>query len=329
LALIDEFAAQSGQPLPLKALICARLSNVLQAWNEMEKALYYAQEAVRLCELWGQADISVIAYGRLSGALASSGDLEGALEMQHKARRVASDVSPWYGALQEGWEALLRLAQGDLAAARRWVDQSGLSPDDAFERDGEGQYLSLARILIAQGKLDQAWRLLARLRETAEQAGMIPWVISVLIQQALILDQQGKPDEALATLERALTLAEPEGFIRIFISLDSPLAALLRKAVTKGIATNYARRLLRELDKELKPMPLTVQPPSSSLIEPLSERELEVLRLLNSRLSSPEIAQALVISKNTVRTHIAHIYDKLGVHSRADALERARELDLL
>jgi len=305
------------------------LSSMTQEWNDLDVALHYAREAVRLCELWGQADISVIAYGSLCSVLAARGDLDGALAMQEKAKQVAGEISPWYGALQAGREALLRLAQGDRSAADRWVEESGLHYDDAFELDGEGQYDILARILVAQGKLDRAWSLLGRLQVTAEAAGATRHVIRALILQALGLQAQGQLDRAVATLERAVILAEPEGFVRTFTGAGPPIAALLRKVARRGVATSYVSRLLAELESEATTIPSTAEPSPVTWIEPLSERELEVLRLLRTPLSQREIADRLTVSVNTVRTHARHIYEKLDVHSRLEAVERAEELGLL
>jgi LuxR family maltose regulon positive regulatory protein len=329
LAFADAFAARFGQQLPLKALIYARLSSVAQEWNDLEKALHYAREAVRLCELWGQADISVIAYGSLSNVLAARRDLDEALDMHQVAKQVAGEVSPWYGALQVGWGAALRWAQGDRSAADRWAEESGLRFDDAFELDGEGQYYILARILVAQGKLEQAWSLLARLRATAEAAGATRHVIHALILQAFILQDRGELDCAVATLERATILAEPEGFVRTFTGAGPQIAGLLRKVAARGVAAGYVSRLLAEMESKDQGTPPTAKPSPVSLIEPLSERELEVLQLLRTPLSQREIAGRLTVSVNTVRTHAKHIYAKLDVHSRLEAVERAEELGLL
>ena len=125
-------------------------------------------------------------------------------------------------------------------------------------------------------------------------------------------------------MERALTLAEPEGYIRIFVDEGPPIAALLREAAKNGIVPNYISQLLRAFGKAEGRTPAT-----QLLIEPLSERELEVLRLLGTELNGPEIASQLTVSLNTMRTHTKSIYNKLGVNSRQAAVRRAEELDLL
>jgi LuxR family maltose regulon positive regulatory protein len=141
----------------------------------------------------------------------------------------------------------------------------------------------------------------------------------------LALQVQGNLDQALSTLERALSLAEPEGYVRTFVDEGQPMAKLLRHALSQGIAPNYVARLLAAFGEEIR----LTSPAMESLVEPLSEREMEVLRLIVAGLSNPEIAEELVIAISTVKSHVNHIYGKLGVKSRTQAVARARELDLL
>jgi len=136
-------------------------------------------------------------------------------------------------------------------------------------------------------------------------------------------------DQALTALDRALSLAEPQGYVRMFIDEGSPMGKLLRQAVARGIALDYVSKLLAALESETKNKRRATTSATPSLIEPLSERELEVLRLLITHLSSTELAEELFISRNTVRSHIKNIYGKLNVHSRKDAIQRAQELGLL
>ena len=187
LKLADEFARRSGQRLPVTGLAYARLSSVLREWNELEAAMHCAREAVQLCEQWGQADISIIGYSCLARALRAIGDADGALDAIQKAKQIATEVSPWYGVFVRAWEARLRLAQGDTAAAIRWAQESGLSIDAEPRLDVESEYRTLARVLIAQGKehrrpllMSEALGLLARLLTAAEEAGATHQAIEVL-----------------------------------------------------------------------------------------------------------------------------------------------------
>jgi LuxR family maltose regulon positive regulatory protein len=144
------------------------------------------------------------------------------------------------------------------------------------------------------------------------------------VLQALAHQMRGDVPAALAPLVRALTLAEPEGYVRLFVDEGPPMAVLLEAAAKHGMATSSARRLLTAFGKAEDSTPV-----KQDLIEPLSERELDVLRLLGSDLDGPDIARELTVSLNTLRTHTKNVYGKLGVNTRRAAVRRAQELDLL
>jgi LuxR family maltose regulon positive regulatory protein len=202
----------------------------------------------------------------------------------------------------------------------------------------ETEYIVLARILMAQGRLDETTRLLQRLLKAAEAGGRISRVIEILMLQALSFQAQRDTDQAINTLERALTLAEPGGYIRIFVDEGLSMAKILQQAAARGIAVDYLRKLLAaflaggqrgreagEKEGTLAPLP----PRSPALIEPLSERELEVLQLIAAGLTNQEIGSRLFLSLNTVKVHTRNIYGKLGAHSRTQAVARARTLGVL
>jgi LuxR family maltose regulon positive regulatory protein len=149
-------------------------------------------------------------------------------------------------------------------------------------------------------------------------------MIEILVLEALALQAQGDTADALGALERALTAAEPDGHVRVFMEEGQPMASLIEGAARRGIAPGYTAELLAAGAASGHPSPRR-----QGLVEPLSERELDVLRLLGSDLSGPEIANELMVSLNTLRTHTKNIYMKLGVNNRRAALSRAKELDLL
>jgi LuxR family maltose regulon positive regulatory protein len=171
---------------------------------------------------------------------------------------------------------------------------------------------------------------LERLLQAAEDGGRTGSVIEILVLQALAHQMQGDIPAALASLQRALMLSEPEEYVRVFVDEGPPMAILLRavarvaRGAHRGIVASYARRLLAAVDNIGD-----ITPVRQGLIEPLSERELDVLRLLGSDLDGPDIARELVVSLSTVRTHTRNIYAKLGVNNRRAAVRRAEELDLL
>lgn len=326
LQLMNAHARRSGQQSPVVGFIYSRLSRVLYEWNDMKAATRYAREAVKLGQQWGQKDSLAIAYAYLAQALQAAGNLREALQASQQSRQVAGDYSPAEEAQRAGLEMSIRLIQGDVATAARWAEERGLSSGDKFDLSRMPEYSTLARILIAQGQLDEAWILLERLLQMAETAGAVTYEVGILVLQVKALQARGEVDRALATLERALRLAEPEGFVRAFANEGAPLAQLLRQAAGRGIVPAYVGRILAALAPESGQVQ---RPGQATLAEPLSERELEVLRLLTTGLSSTEIAQELIVSVNTARSHIKSIYAKLNVHGRLAAAQRAKELGLL
>jgi LuxR family maltose regulon positive regulatory protein len=197
--------------------------------------------------------------------------------------------------------------------------------------------LGLARVLIAQREYQGALALLSRLIETEDARGWTGRVIEPLALQAVALHAQGEASAALVALERALVLAEPEGYIRTFVDEGQQMAALLREALARGIAPAYVEHLLaafRPPDTEIQGDGAAGSVPShrltaSMLTEPVTARELEVLRLLAAGASNAEMARDLVVEQSTIKTHLINLYGKLGVHSRTQAVARARALHLL
>jgi LuxR family maltose regulon positive regulatory protein len=232
-------------------------------------------------------------------------------------------------------------AQGDVPQALAWAREQGLSVDDNLSYVREFEHITLARVLLAQHATDgdvdslhQVARLLDRLLSAADAGGRSGSVIEILVLQALAHRAGGDTPGALAPLERALTLAEPEGYVRMFVGEGPPMASLLEAAAGRRPGSDYVRRLLASFahDDGTGPWPSPVDRStrgSDGFVEPLSERELDVLRLLASDLDGPAIARRLFVSVNTMRTHTKSIYAKLGVNSRRAAVRRAEDLDLL
>jgi LuxR family maltose regulon positive regulatory protein len=280
-------------------------------------------------------DAMVIGWSNLClmRVLFSRGDLAGAEKIIQKMETIARkhDLPPWITNPMTAWRARIWLAQDKLDAASQWVREHALDADRGPTLLHEMEYVVLARILIAQGRLDETRRLLQRLLETAETGGHTSRAIEILMLQALTFQAGGDTTRAIAALKRALTLAEPGGFIRIFVDEGPPMARLLYEAVTREIAPSYARRLLATFPvaEPEQTGPSKTQAPKPEVVEPLSERELVVLQLIAEGLTNPEIASRLFLSLNTVKVHTRNIYGKLGVHSRMQAVARARALGIL
>ena len=267
----------------------------------------------------------------------AQGSLEDALRLLAEAERLyyrspIPDVRP-VAALK----ARLWAKQGRLGEARAWAQDRNLSVDDELGYLHEFEHLTLARVLLTEYNNDRAGRsiheatgLLARLLKAAEDGRRMGSVIEILILQALTHQAQGNISLGLAPLERALALAAPEGYVRIFLDEGKPMAELLSEANTHRIMPDYTGRLLAAFEPKNEEKPdLPATPSAQPLIEPLSQRELEILGLIAQGLSNLEISQRLFLALSTVKGHNRNIFGKLEVQRRTEAVARARELGLL
>jgi LuxR family maltose regulon positive regulatory protein len=278
-----------------------------------------------------------VAMARIKEA---QGDLDGALDLLDEAERLyMSDFSPEVRPIS-ALRTRVWVAQGRLGEALDWARERGLSAHDDAGYLREFEHLTLARILLARYETDREERsiheakgLLERLLQAAEEGERTGSAIEILIVQALAHQIRSDIPAALAPLERALTLAEPEGYVRTFVDEGPPMEHLLLEAAARRILPDYTRKLLAAFGAEppgrVGKSRLPTSPASRPLIEPLSERELEVLRLFGTDLSGPQIANQLVVALSTVRTHTKSIYRKLGVNNRRAAVRRAAELGLM
>jgi LuxR family maltose regulon positive regulatory protein len=313
--------------LPVAGLLSAELGSILIEQNELGEAMGLLEKGAELIER-GE-DITALEMTRafMVRGLYTKGDIGGAMDLIQEMEQVArqADVGPWLA----HWIAALKLqvyvGRGDLAAAAQLSEELGLSVEDDPIYQREMVYSPLVRLFIAQGQPEAVMGLLGRLLRAAETEGRLGRVITTLALRALALQAQGEIEPAMADLSRALSFAESEGYVRIFVDEGAPMVQLLRRAASRGISPEYASKLLTAFDLAESGTCSSVQP----LIEPLSQRELDVLRLLTTDLTLEEIAQELFVARSTVRSHTKSIYGKLNVHSRREAVRRAQELDLL
>jgi LuxR family maltose regulon positive regulatory protein len=333
-----QLATELGEPVPRgTADLYVGLSELHREQNDLHAA---TQDLLRSKELGERTGLPqnrsrwCEAQARIREA---QGDLEGALDLLHEAERLyVSDFSPTVRPVT-ALVTRVWVAQGRVGEALGWAREQGLSGALDLSYLREFEHITLARVLLARYKSDRAERsiheavgLLERLLQAAEEGERTGSVIEILVLQALAHHVQGDIPAALMPLQQALTLAEPEGYVRIFVDEGPPMAVLLEVAAKHGDpawragnAPHYVRQLLTALGLASDSTPV-----KKVLIEPLSERELEVLRLLGTGLNGPEIARELVVSLNTMRTHTKNIYSKLGVNDRRAAVRRAKELDL-
>jgi LuxR family maltose regulon positive regulatory protein len=270
----------------------------------------------------------------------AQGDLGGALDLLLEAQRLYMrdffpTVRPLAALVTRVW-----VAQGRVDEAIGWARAEGLSVDDDLTYLREFEHITLARVFLAQYQRDraddhlrEAMGLLDRLLRVAEAGGRTGSVIEILVLQALSHQAQGDIPTTLIALERALTLAEPENYVRTFVNEGPAMISLLREAAVRGITPEYAGRLLaasgNEREKSVDEAHLPNSSAAQAMMEPLTQRELDVLRLFKTELSGPEIADQLVIALSTLRTHTKSIYRKLDVTNRRAAVKQATALNLL
>ena len=310
-------------PFPNAGQVQLNLAEIYYEWNDLETAEQQGVQSQELMLQYGQLiDRFIMAEVFIARLQLVRGDVGGASDRLAEAERSARQKNfllrlPDIAAVQ----VLVLIQQGQLAKAQQLAQKYELP-------------LSQAHVFIAQQNPPAALALLAPLRQQLEAKGLADELLNVMVLEALALQAQGENDRAVQVLGEALDLAEPGGFVRIFLDQGEAMRSLLRRLIEKQSLeqehrqSGYAERLLAAYQQlAAVPKPANMQQ-KSEMIEPLSDRELVVLRLLRSELSGPEIAKQLIVSLNTLRTHTKNIFDKLGVNNRRAAVRRAEELDL-
>jgi len=308
----------------------------LYEWNDLATALDVAQQGLALARRWGSIESLAGAYTSLILVRIACREFDSALASIQEMMALYGTPGP-YPRRPVALEAQARLAMGDVAGAGRCAAE--LVP----HTDEQWRLSNLIPVYVAQfrqgarASLDDVLGFLARSVQDAEEAGTTFGMAQMLAWQAVALHALDRLDQARSVLTRALSIAEPQGHVRTFVDEGTPMGELLAAVLAaqrtpRGESdrwlASYAGRLLATLTGKTFGQ-TSAAPPMPMLVEPLSAREMEVLRLLASTLSTLEIARELVVSANTVHSHVKSIYGKLNVHGRIEALERARELGLL
>ena len=337
-------AAEPDGPAPQIAGVAqVGMAGVLYERDDLDSALEHASDGIALCRQLAYTPPLVSGLVTLASVRQAQDDRAGALDALGQAERV--QPSPEVVSLLNpvpAERARLALANGDVDTAVRWARARGLAAEDEPSYPREREYLVLARVLLAQDRPDRALELLERLHAQAATQGRTGSVIQVRTLQSLARSAGGDQAGALAALAEALALAAPEGYLRVFVDEGPPMVALLRQLLAgrrqegPAAAGDLPRDHLARLVDAFEQAGLPVRPPVrrggmvvAGLVEPLTERELEVLRLLATGASNRAVAKELVVTLDTVKRHVSHLFSKLEVANRTQAVARARELGLL
>jgi LuxR family maltose regulon positive regulatory protein len=327
-----------GRLTPMSGLLQVELGNLLYERNEIDAALYHLQEGIAAAKLWDYWETYLPGYVSLARLKAGLGDWGGAFAALEELEELVQNSTQPFTPYVEALRARLWVARGEVEPVTHWVQTTSLTIDDEIDFMQAGIYFILARALILQGEYEQAAGLIDHLLEDAETGARWGQVIELLVIQTLLLETQGQQDEALEALSRALTLAKPGGYVRVFIDEGEPMARLLYLAAENDITPAYTGMLLAAFEgpaqerayasTQVFPAPVDVDL-STTIVEPLSEREIEVLTCIANGLTNRQIALRLTIALTTVKSHTRNIYRKLGVNSRTQAVARGKSLGIL
>jgi LuxR family maltose regulon positive regulatory protein len=308
------------------------MSEIHYEWNQLEEAQKEVHQGLELLEAWGDADRIII--GLLTGVRIYSclGDDQRSFLMIKKARDFSGE-SPYWLERIEAYEDWLLVKNQKMAGVNSWIKKYNALFKKEFGQNRWHVYRSLAKTLILLKKYEDADFLLEKMLPTVEASELIDQQIRTLALKVAALSGLGKAGAALETLGVALDLAKQGRYVRVFLDEGEFLIPLLYQAVQKGIHPEYCRKLLKEAEKrdstpsQSPNKQLFVE--DKALVEPLSDREIEVLEQIAEGHTNQEIAQELILSLYTVKSHARNIYSKLGVKNRTEAVARGRLLGLL
>jgi LuxR family maltose regulon positive regulatory protein len=315
----DKFGRESRQ----SAVLFSQIGRLYHEANQLEQARQFLEKGLANVRQLGEAGYLIPCQSFYGLTLAASGEVGRAIELLESARSLAERT----GLSDPEWQlaqiANIRFSQGDLNSAVRWSERTGLQPDDKLEFLNIEMYIIFSRILIKQDRLEEVRRLLVNLENFARERELHRYSLTIHILLAILARRTGDKNATEDRLTRAVAIAAPEEYYRAFIDEDLETGDL--SSVVRQVNPRFVDQLISYMRIPTPPAAKNTLP----LIEPLSDRELEVLTLINQGYSNAEIAQQLFIAIGTVKRHINNIYGKLDVKSRTQAIVKARELRLL
>jgi LuxR family maltose regulon positive regulatory protein len=345
---LDLATDAQGQRMPIAGQALIGLGELAREWNDLRTAERCFLEGIELTLKWGRIS-AMDGYMGLARLRQVFGDEVGADAAMHEARALAvefdaTEIDDWIVDMAQAqlWSSRAVAAPRHVDALERWIEQRELDDVTRFlappdldpsmdQRMRKYEMIVVARLRLIQRRPSEALVVLDSIQPLFEERGRVRMTIEALILRALSHQLLQDQEQALASLRRALSLTQPEGYVRIFLDHGEPMRRLLKQAASRGLAPEYVCELLAAFDapEQGRTEGADLGVPPQPLLEPISERELDVLRLLGAGLSNPEIAEELYIAVSTVRSHCKSIYGKLDVHRRWDAVQRAQELGLL
>jgi LuxR family maltose regulon positive regulatory protein len=320
---IARYTDDEGNVSPLVSLILTRLGVLHYEANQLALAQECHEQAVAFSEQLALGRDITFAQGLSASTRYAQGETKAALDALQRASQVAAQTGYTDGSWCRAREADIHLDQGDVAFAHRWAREAGIGLDDAPSYMRLDEQLTYARLLIAQERWDDAQRWLTRLESFFQARALHRWRITAHLLLARIALHHRDQTVAHDHLSQAVELAAPESYVRAF--LDEAPAILEYLPDVREVAPDFVDRVLRYARVATSKQSLAAE----HLIEPLTDREMDVLPLLAAGLTNKEIAEALYIAPGTVKQHLKNIYGKLQVHNRTEAAKRAQELGLL
>ncbi len=333
---LERACDRQGNLLPIAGETLMGLGEYYRESDQLDKAYDLIVKGIEQTNLW--RDVAAMdGYISLARLFISKRELDEAEAALDKAMQLARkyDVLELDDRLVEMWRARLWIARGDYKAAERWAQVLGFDMISNWERLPYQKHIQAmllsreaviyARLCYNQGNYQRVLQIVNGILPFFQQLGRLDSVIELSILKSLTFHSQRSEDQAIQTITEALHISASSGYYSLYLDEGQPLLNLLQKAAGSRVPQPYYNQLLARFAKPIDVVHVSLQ----NLVEPLSERELDVLRLLATNLTAPEIAEELIVGVSTVRTHIKHIYSKLNVHKRSAAVGKAIELGIL
>jgi LuxR family maltose regulon positive regulatory protein len=312
-----------------------QLGEVLYKTNALDEAYHHLQMGVDMSHQLDIPEGAALGLLWMATIRQAQSAEEAAQDLRDQAVPLVEHVQPPMAiSLLDTLVTRLALMQGKLdSEVARWADEQEAALEqkapDAGLIQRRLELLTLSRVWIEQQRWDEAKDLLDHLARVLRETGHLDYLIEALALEAIVRDACGNQQSTVESLNQALALAKAEDYVRTFIDLGDPMRVLMQKTMAQLVEQDYAQKLVMAFRNSTASPSTSIDPRSETLLEPLNELELAILRLVAVGLTNPEIASKRFVTVNTVKWHLKNIYGKLGVHSRVAAVNRARDLDLL